>query len=179
MCCTKHPAPQGSFDWKSFTEGASQQQINSAEPMNEAELNKLAMYLSKNELWTYCLLVQLVMVLNLPLNVLVRITWGDVLKKSHLHIWHPKTNRLRKIAINQELLETLSPIYLKLRKPRLDSVLIPQSPRMVSKSLSVHAVKAGLMGFNNNRHETSESVNHPLKHSIYCPTRKSLNPVLF
>lgn len=144
MCCVKHPAPQSPFDWKSYTKGTAGHPIKSAEHLDETELNKLLKYLSRNELWTYYLLVRVGVATALRFSDLSRITWGDVLKKSQLHIREQKTGKMREIPISQELSETLSSLYLKLKQPPLDSVLIPLHIRTVNKQIKVHAAKSGI-----------------------------------
>ena len=59
--------------------------IKAAQHLDEQELNKLLKYLSKNQLWTYYIMVRLGVSTALRFSDLSSLTWGDVLHKQKNH----------------------------------------------------------------------------------------------
>jgi integrase len=109
--------------------------IKAAQHLDEQELNKLLKFLSKNQLWTYYIMVRLGVSTALRFSDLSSLTWGDVLHKEKITIKEKKTKKTREIPIGTELREVLSDIHSKLKKPHLDTSVIP-----------LHASKAGIRG---------------------------------
>ena len=120
--------------------------IKAAQHLDEQELNKLLKYLSKNQLWTYYLMVRLGVSTALRFSDLSSLTWEDVLHKQKITIKEKKTKKTREIPIGTELREVLSDIHSKLKKPHLDTSVIPLHIRTVNKQIKIHASKAGIRG---------------------------------
>jgi integrase len=120
--------------------------IKAAQHLDEQELNKLLKYLSKNQLWTYYLMVRLGVSTALRFSDLSSLTWEDVLHKQEITIKEKKTKKTREIPIGTELREVLSDIHSKLKKPHLDTSVIPLHIRTVNKQIKIHASKAGIRG---------------------------------
>ena len=70
--------------------------IKAAQHLNEQELNKLLKYLSKNQLWTYYLMVRLGVSTALRFSDLSSLKWGDVLNKRKIIIKEKKTKTKKK-----------------------------------------------------------------------------------
>jgi integrase len=120
--------------------------IKAAQHLDEQELNKLLKYLSKNQLWTYYIMVRLGVSTALRFSDLSNLTWGDVLLKKKITIKEKKTKKTREIPIGAELQEVLLDIHTKLKKPQLDRCIIPLHIRTVNKQIKIHAAKAGIRG---------------------------------
>ena len=60
--------------------------IKAAQHLDEQELNKLLKYLSKNQLWTYYIMVRLGVSTALRFSDLSSLKWGDVLHKRKIII---------------------------------------------------------------------------------------------
>ncbi len=120
--------------------------IKAAQHLDEQELNKLLKYLSKNQLWTYYIMVRLGVSTALRFSDLSSLTWGDVLHKHKIIIKEKKTKKTREIPIGTELQEVLLDIYSKLKKPQLSRSVIPLHIRTVNKQIKIHAFKAGVRG---------------------------------
>lgn len=120
--------------------------IKAAQHLEEQELNKLLKYLSKNQLWTYYIMVRLGVSTALRFSDLSSITWGDVLHNQKITVKEKKTKKTREIPIGTELQEVLLDIHSKLKKPQLDRSVIPLHIRTVNKQIKIHAFKAGVRG---------------------------------
>ena len=120
--------------------------IKAAQHLDEQELNKLLKYLSKNQLWTYYIMVRLGVSTALRFSDLSSLKWGDVLHKQKITIKEKKTKKTREIPIGEELQEVLLDIHSKLKKPQLDRSVIPLHIRTVNKQIKIHASKAGIRG---------------------------------
>ena len=120
--------------------------IKAAQHLDEQELNKLLKYLSKNQLWTYYIMVRLGVSTALRFSDLSSLTWGDVLHKQKITIKEKKTQKVREIPIGEELQGVLIDVYSKSNKPHLDTSVIPLHIRTVNKQIKIHAFKAGIRG---------------------------------
>ena len=120
--------------------------IKAAQHLDEQELNKLLKYLSKNQLWTYYIMVRLGVSTALRFSDLSSLTWGDVLHKHKITIKEKKTKKVREIPISDELHDILLEVYAHLKKPQLDRSVIPLHIRTVNKQIKIHAYKAGING---------------------------------
>ena len=120
--------------------------IKAAQHLDEQELNKLLKYLSKNQLWTYYIMVRLGVSTALRFSDLSSLTWGDVLHKQKITIKEKKTQKVREIPIGEELQEVILNVHSKLKKPQLDLSVIPLQIRTVNKQIKIHAYKAGIRG---------------------------------
>jgi len=120
--------------------------IKAAQHLDEQELNKLLKYLSRNQLWTYYIMVRLGVSTALRFSDLSSLKWGDVLNKRKIIIKEKKTKKTREIPIGEELQEVLLDIYSKLNKPQLDTSVIPLHIRTANKQIKIHASKAGIRG---------------------------------
>jgi len=98
--------------------------IKAAQHLDEQELNKLLKYLSKNQLWTYYIMVRLGVSTALRFSDLSSLTWGDVLHKQKITIKEKKTQKVREIPIGEELQEVILNIHSKLKKPQLDLYIL-------------------------------------------------------
>lgn len=120
--------------------------IKAAQHLDEHELNKLLKYLSKNQLWTYYIMVRLGVSTALRFSDLSSLKWGDVLHKRKITIKEKKTKKVREIPIGEELHDILLEIHSHLKKPHLDTSVIPLHIRTVNKQIKIHASKAGIRG---------------------------------
>ena len=120
--------------------------IKAAQHLDELELNKLLKYLSKNQLWTYYIMVRLGVSTALRFSDLSSLTWGDVLHKEKITIKEKKTKKTREIPIGTELQEVLLDIHSKLKKPQLSIRIVPLHIRTVNKQIKIHASRAGIRG---------------------------------
>lgn len=120
--------------------------IKAAQHLDEQELNKLLKYLSKNQLWTYYIMVRLGVSTALRFSDLSSLTWGDVLQKQKITVKEKKTQKTREIPIGTELRDVLVDVHSRLKKPKLDNSVIPLHIRTVNKQIKVHAFKAGIRG---------------------------------
>ena len=120
--------------------------IKAAQHLDEQELNKLLKYLSKNQLWTYYIMVRLGVSTALRFSDLSSLTWGDVLHKQKITIKEKKTQKTREIPICAELQGVLLDIHSKLKKPQLDRSVIHLHIRTINKQIKIHAYKAGIRG---------------------------------
>jgi integrase len=120
--------------------------IKAAQHLDELELNKLLKYLSKNQLWTYYIMVRLGVSTALRFSDLSSLTWGDVLHKEKITIKEKKTKKTREIPIGTELQEVLLDIHSKLKKPQLSGSVVPLHIRTVNKQIKIHASRAGIRG---------------------------------
>lgn len=120
--------------------------IKAAQHLDEQALNKLLRYLSRNQLWTYYIMVRLGVSTALRFSDLSSLTWGDVLHKRKIIIKEKKTNKTREIPIGEELQGILIDVYSKSNQPRLDTCVIPLHIRTVNKQIKIHALKAGIRG---------------------------------
>ena len=120
--------------------------IKAAQHLDEQELNKLLKYLSKNQLWTYYIMVRLGVSTALRFSDLSSLKWGDVLHKRKITIKEKKTKKVRDIPIGEELHDILLEIHSHLKKPHLDTSVIPLHIRTVNKQIKIHASKAGIRG---------------------------------
>lgn len=120
--------------------------IKAAQHLDEQELNKLLKYLSRNQLWTYYIMVRLGVSTALRYSDLSSLTWGDVLHKQKITIKEKKTKKTREIPIGEELQGVLIDSYYKSNKPHLDTSVIPLHIRTVNKQIKIHASKAGIRG---------------------------------
>jgi integrase len=77
---------------------------------------------------------------------LSRITWEMVLGKQSLLIKEKKTGKMREIPLQDELVEILYKVYLKLGSPNVQHVIIPLHIRTINKQIKIHAVGAGVKG---------------------------------
>ncbi len=118
--------------------------IKSAEHLDETEINRLLKYLLQNEIWTYYLLVRLGISTALRYSDLNRITWKDVLNQKVLLIKEQKTGKIREIPLQQELLENLTKVNVKLGKPDLNQLVIGRHIRTINKQLKIHSFYAGI-----------------------------------
>jgi len=78
--------------------------IKAAQHLDEQELNKLLRYLSKNQLWTYYIMVRLGVSTALRFSDLSSLKWGDVLHKRKITIKEQKTKKVREIEPIHHLL---------------------------------------------------------------------------
>jgi integrase len=120
--------------------------IKAAQHLDEQELNKLLKYLSRNQLWTYYIIVRLGVSTALRFSDLSTLTWGDVLHKHKIIIKEKKTKKTREIPIGEELRGVLIDVYSNSNKPQLDTCVIPLHIRTVNKQIKIHASKAGIRG---------------------------------
>ena len=120
--------------------------IKAAQHLDEHELNKLLKYLSRNQLWTYYIMVRLGVSTALRFSDLSSLTWGDVLYKQNITIKEKKTKKVREIPIGIELHDILLEIHGHLKKPHLNANVIPLHIRTVNKQIKIHASKAGIRG---------------------------------
>lgn len=120
--------------------------IKAAQHLDEQELNKLLKHLSRNQLWTYYIMVRLGVSTALRFSDLSSLTWGDVLHKRKITIKEKKTKKVREIPIGEELHDILLEIHGHLKKPHLDTSVIPLHIRTVNKQIKIHASKAGIRG---------------------------------
>lgn len=120
--------------------------IKAAQHLDEQELNKLLKYLSRNQLWTYYIVVRLGVSTALRFSDLSSLTWREVLHQHKITIKEKKTQKTREIPIGKELQEVLLDVHSKLKKPQLDRSVIPLHIRTVNKQIKIHALKAGIRG---------------------------------
>lgn len=120
--------------------------IKAAQHLDEQELNKLLKYLAKNQLWTYYIMVRLGVSTALRFSDLSSLTWGDVLHKRKITIKEKKTKKVREIPIGEELHDILLDVHGYLKKPHLDTSVIPLHIRTVNKQIKIHASRAGIRG---------------------------------
>jgi len=120
--------------------------LKSAEHLEEIEVNKLLKYLHQNEIWTYYLLVRLGISTALRYSDLSQITWKNILGQNKLIIKEQKTGRVREIPLNNELVHTLTSVYVKLGSPESESKIIPLTIRGVNKQIKVYATRSGIRG---------------------------------
>lgn len=120
--------------------------LKAAQHLDELELNKLLKYLSKNQLWTYYILVRLGVSTALRFSDLSSIIWKDVLHKEKIILKERKTKKTREIPIGTDLREVLLEIHSKLGNPELCKEVIPLQIRTVNKQIKIHAAKAGIRG---------------------------------
>ena len=120
--------------------------IKAAQHLDAQELNKLLKYLSRNQLWTYYIIVRLGVSTALRFSDLSSLTWGDVLHKSIITVREKKTKKFHEIPISTELYGVLKYVYTKLNKPHLDTNVIALQIRTVNKQIKIHASKAGIRG---------------------------------
>ena len=71
---------------------------------------------------------------------------SDVLHKRKITIKEKKTKKVREIPINDELHDILLEIHGHLKKPHLDTSVIPLHIRTANKQIKIHASKAGIRG---------------------------------
>jgi integrase len=126
--------------------GTMNAKLKSAEHLEEIEVNKLLKYLIQKEIWIYYALVRLGISTALRYSDLSQIQWGEILEGKKLIIKEKKTNRVREIPLNQELVESLTSVYLKLGSPEKNSRVIPLTIRGVNKQLKIYANKSGIKG---------------------------------
>jgi integrase len=131
--------------------------IKSAEHLDETEINRLLKYLLQNEIWTYYLLVRLGISTALRYSDLNRITWKDVLNQKVLLIKEQKTGKIREIPLQQELVENLTKVYVKLGKPDLNQLVIGRHIRTINKQLKIHGFNAGIRGRRLSSHSLRKS----------------------
>lgn len=120
--------------------------LKSAEHLEEQELNKLLKYLYQNQKWTYYILVRLGVSTALRYSDLSRITWEMVLSKQTLLIKEKKTGKVREIPLQEELVEILQKVYLKMGSPNVQREIIPLHIRTINKQIKIHAIGAGIRG---------------------------------
>lgn len=126
--------------------GTMNAKLKSAEHLEEIEVNKLLKYLIQKEIWIYYALVRLGISTALRYSDLSQIQWVEILEGKKLIIKEKKTNRVREIPLNQELVESLTSVYLKLGSPEKNSRVIPLTIRGVNKQLKIYANKSGIKG---------------------------------
>jgi integrase len=120
--------------------------LKSAEHLEEFEVNKLLKYLHQNKLWTYYILVRLGISTALRYSDLSQITWIDLINRDKITVKEKKTGRIREIPINQELLKSISSVYVKMGKPELSARIIPITIRAINKQLKIYSAKSGIRG---------------------------------
>lgn len=120
--------------------------IKAAQHLDEQELNKLLKFFSKNQLWTYYIMVRLGVSTALRFSDLSSLTWGDVLHKEKITIKEKKTKKTREIPFGTELQKVLLDIHSKMKKPQLSRSVVPLHIRTVNKQIKIHAYKAGIRG---------------------------------
>jgi integrase len=120
--------------------------LKSAEHLEEQELNKLLKYLYQNQKWTYYILVRLGVSTALRYSDLSRITWEMVLGNQTLLIKEKKTGKVREIPLQDELVEILHKVYLKMGSPNVQKEIIPLHIRTINKQIKIHAIGAGIRG---------------------------------
>lgn len=81
--------------------------IKAAQHLDEQELNKLLKYLSRNQLWTYYIMVRLGVSTALRFSDLSSLTWGDVLHKQKITIKEKKTKKTRAQSLATEFTNAL------------------------------------------------------------------------
>jgi integrase len=120
--------------------------LKSAEHLEEAELNKLLKYLFSKQLWQYYIVVRLGVSTALRFSDLSRIKWSQVLNKHTLTIKEQKTQKIREMPLQPELVESLTKLYSKLGCPDKEHRIIPLHIRTVNKQIKLHAARAGIRG---------------------------------
>ena len=95
---------------------------------------------------TYYILVRLGVSTALRYSDLSRITWYMVLGKQTLLIQEKKTGKVREIPLQEELVEILQKVYLKLGSPNVQREIIPLHIRTINKQIKIHSANAGIRG---------------------------------
>jgi integrase len=119
--------------------------VIAAEHLEESEINRILKYLQKRGKWKYYILIRLGISTALRYSDLSRIKWSDVLSKDVLTIKEKKTGKVRQIPIQQELSETLSFVYEKMKCPDPEQSVITLHIRTVNKQLKVYAKQSGVI----------------------------------
>lgn len=118
--------------------------IKAAQFLDELELNKLLKYLSRNQLWTYYIMVRLGVSTALRFGDLSGLKWEDVIGKNVIIIKEKKTGKIREVPLGMELRQILQATYFNLGKPELSRQIIPITIRGVNKQIKVLAYRAGI-----------------------------------
>ncbi len=69
-----------------------------------------------------------------------------VLGKKTLIIKEKKTGKVREIPLQEELVEIIHKVYLKVGSSNLQKEIIPLHIRTISKQIKIHALGAGIKG---------------------------------
>jgi integrase len=69
-----------------------------------------------------------------------------VLGKQTLLIKEKKTGKVREIPLQEELIEILQKVYMKLGSPNVQNEIIPLHIRTINKQIKIHAIRAGIKG---------------------------------
>ena len=68
------------------------------------------------------------------------------LSKQTLLIKENKTGKVREIPLQEELVEILQKVYLKLGRPNVQNEIIPLHIRTINKQIKIHSAKACIRG---------------------------------